>query len=134
METKDEKDCGCNSTNESKDSCCSPKDESKKDCGCDSNENSKDSCCSTKDEKKSDCGCSDSSCCEPKPKNKFVKFIFILVIGAAIGIIGFKLYSNSTMKKEAATKNCAVTDSTKQTKAGEKPSCCPGSKTNCEKK
>lgn len=111
MEIKKKNDCDCNSTNDSEESCCTPKEE-----------------------KKSDCDCNDSSCCEPKPKNKFTKVLFILVIAAAIGIIGFKLYSNSIAKKEIATKNCTVIDSTKQTKTPAKSSCCPSSKSGCEKK
>jgi hypothetical protein len=44
--------------------------------------------------KQNDCGC-DGDCCPPKKSNPFTKIIFIVVVVAALGIVGVKLFSPS---------------------------------------
>lgn len=85
--------------------------ENKNSCGCEGNENNNSSnCCSSKSDNK---GTTD--CCSPKPKSKCTRFIFIIVIAAALGIIGYKLYSPTTAAN-CDTTTCPA-DSTK--------TCCP---------
>jgi arsenate reductase len=85
---------------------------------------------------KQDCGCEDG-CCPPKKKNPFTKWIFAVIILAALGIIGFKLFCHQTPKNESCcppgssvlcdSTNKATGDTTKaapcDTTKGS--SCCP---------
>jgi len=84
--------------------------ENKNSCGCEGNTNNSANCCSPKSDNNAT-----SDCCSPKPKSKFTKFIFIIVIVAAMGIIGYKLY-NPTTAANCDTTSC-LADSTK--------TCCP---------
>jgi hypothetical protein len=65
--------------------------------------------------KKQDCGC-DDGCCQPKKKNTWSKWIFALILLAAIAIIGIKLTGRSDNA------------SAKQTVVPGKAACCDTSK------
>lgn len=75
----------------------------------------------TEKKEMNDCGCSDN-CCSPKKKNPAIKIIFIIVVLSALGIAGFKLFSNNEKKS-------VVTKEQKETTTP----CCDSKKTdNCD--
>jgi len=53
--------------------------------------------------KNQDCGC-DDGCCQPKKKNTWSKWIFALILLAAVAIIGIKL----TGRSDASAKQSVV--------------------------
>jgi len=72
---------------------------------------------SLNEEKKSDdCGCSDGSC-RPKKKNLLSKVLFVVILVAALAIIGIKLAGRtedaSGKQLKAASGKAAVCDTTK---------------------
>lgn len=58
-------------------------------------------------------GSNNSDCCGPKPKNKITKIIFIVIIAAALGIIGYKLLNKPTTPACDPT-TCTTADTTKK--------------------
>jgi hypothetical protein len=66
------------------------------------------------EQKKQDCGC-DDGCCQPKKKNNLSKWIFAVILLAALAIIGIKLagHSGTTGKQSAATGKAACSDTGK---------------------
>jgi hypothetical protein len=91
-------------------------------------ENKKPCCCGTNTGNTENTGntgntgnTNNTDCCTPKPKSRLTKIIFIVVITAALGIIGYKLYSNHLNIKE---KPPCCADSAKCKSADKTNPCC----------
>ncbi len=69
---------------------------------------------------KQDCGC-EGGCCPPKRKNPFTKILFAVVIVAALGIIGFKLFHQKA--PAAAKSSCCPQSSTSACDTAKKTTC-----------
>jgi hypothetical protein len=80
--------------------------------------------------KKQDCGC-DDGCCQPKKKNIWSKLIFVVILLAAVTIIGVKLIGrsgNASDKQSVAVPGkaaCCDTSKTKTCDTTKGSSCCP---------
>lgn len=86
-------------------------------------------------QQKSDCGCSDTSCCQPSSGGggKWKAIVFIIVIVAAMSLVGYKLLYKSEPAPTATTTGCksdtTATGSQCAIKCAKTPgtkSCCPG--------
>jgi len=75
----------------------------------------------------SNCGCENNECCPPKKKPGWMKYISILVLLIALGIIFYKVFTNNTSGKPSGTEaavqsSCCDTTAKNDTSA---KSCCP---------
>jgi hypothetical protein len=77
---------------------------------------------------KKDCGC-DGDCCKPKKRNNFSIILFVVIIVAALGIIGMKLITKPDPKDSKETvavpgKSCCDTSTAKCCEEKKDSSCC----------
>jgi hypothetical protein len=80
------------------------------------------------EKKKQDCGCNDG-CCQPKKKNTLSKWIFAVILIAALAIIGIKLagHSGAASGKQTVAvpgKACSDTSKVKGCDTTKGSSCC----------
>ena len=80
-----------------------------------------------------DCGCEDN-CCPPKKNNIFTKIIFAVILLAALGIIGVKLFhqpaasAGKEIQCKPGSSACCDTTKPKTCDTAKGSSCCSKSK------
>lgn len=74
---------------------------------------------------KQNCSC-DSGCCQPQKSNTLTRLIFIIVIVAALAIVGFKMVNNKDSRQQGNQGNPAACDTTAGCNdSTANSSCCP---------
>jgi hypothetical protein len=81
-------------------------------------------------EKKTDCDCEDG-CCQPKKKPEWIKYLFFLVILAALSIIVIKVVQDKKNPSENSPQSgqpcCPDSSKTAACDTSKGTSCCPKS-------